>query len=124
MIYKDYLQDWTEGCAPVPTYVIEVTAMLERALNYMHTGNPKVIHSTTMNPLFIGLSIVDCGTPYFSTVIKMGTDLVYTPEQWPESVPGVPASAARRSAFVTYDRALENVSSYFSVTGPHWITII
>jgi hypothetical protein len=42
---------------PKPTFV-ELCVSLERALNFMHTGNAAVITTTLMNPLWIGLAIV------------------------------------------------------------------
>lgn len=44
----------------------EITACAERALNFMHTGNPAVIKTSIMNPLWIGRAIVNDGVPSFN----------------------------------------------------------
>jgi hypothetical protein len=43
-----------EKRSPIEVAVTEITGCAERALNFMHTGNPAVIKSTVMNPLWIG----------------------------------------------------------------------
>ena len=54
---------------PVPHYWIEIVASLERALNYAHTGNCKVLTKGLMDPLWLSLSLVHDGLPSVSPII-------------------------------------------------------
>lgn len=57
---------------PINPFAVELCAVLERALNYAHTGHARVIATGLMNPLFVGMSLIDHGTVTFSNSVSLG----------------------------------------------------
>jgi hypothetical protein len=80
------LKDGNEEVLQSLVAVTEVTGCAERALNFMHTGNPAVIKTSVMNPLWIGRAIIHDGLPSFNTMLvkPMSNDMVKVQfGQWP-----------------------------------------
>ena len=50
-------------------YWIELTASLERTLNYAHTGNARVLTKGLMDPLWLSLSVIHDGLPSISKLV-------------------------------------------------------
>ncbi|KAG6371989.1 hypothetical protein JVT61DRAFT_9007 [Boletus reticuloceps] len=57
--------------AGISPYWVELTAALERSLNYMHTGNAKVLTRGLIDPVWLSLSLVNDGLPCLSPVISL-----------------------------------------------------
>jgi hypothetical protein len=51
---------------------VEVAACLERAINFAHTGNSKVLQKRLMDPLFLTRGIVRDGLPVLSEIVHLG----------------------------------------------------
>jgi hypothetical protein len=100
----------------VDPLLVELSAVLERALNYMHTSNAKVLATTVMRPLWISQALVQHGLPALSPIIRTGTTMtdpitVAAPD-WPVNPANLhPFSAANRSQVYTYGQQLATVSS-------------
>ena len=100
---------------PSPIYV-EMVAIVERLLNFAHTGNPKVIPSTLMGILTISRALLEHGFPWISKKLMI-YDTNYKPrvevQNWPVS-PGTkkPLSGVQRSIELTYGRNVFMVSGY------------
>ena len=47
--------------------LVEFCSVVERALNYMHTGNAAVILQDVMNPLWVGRALLVDGFPCFNS---------------------------------------------------------
>lgn len=100
--------------------LVEICSVAERALNYMHTGNAAVIATSVMNPLWIGLAMIQDGLPCFNpryVVTAHGTRIKVLPEVWPyNKKKHQPLSSSKRSQLLTYGEQYFNVSgeSYFS----------
>ena len=56
---------WSEGRPSVKT--VELCSVVERALNYMHTGNTAVLLTRIMNPLWTSQGLLKDGWPCFNT---------------------------------------------------------
>lgn len=100
--------------------VVDVVSCAERALNYMHTGNPAVIKTTVMNVLWIGRAIVDDGLPSFSPAVVnfRGSRELVTVEhgKWPyDDVIRMPKSAAERGLKFRYGDMAVGVSDVLFV---------
>jgi hypothetical protein len=95
--------------------LVELCAVLERALNYMHTGNAKVLATTVMRPLWTSQALVQHGLPALSPIVRPGTAMtdpitVLAPD-WPVNPATLhPYSAAHRSQVFTYGSQLARVS--------------
>jgi hypothetical protein len=95
---------------------VELCAMLERALNYMHSGNTKVIATSTMNPLWIGDALLQDGLPCLNPMIVR-----FYASSWSicgDKMPSyhrtsIPSSAARCVILYNYDATIFNVSTTF-----------
>ena len=105
---KKYLE---EDRHPRPT-LVEFCASLERALNFMHTGNAAVIATSLMNPLWIGLGIIQDGLPCINTKLIPAflSTLIIDDEVWPYNDKQQPKSASKGSQFRNYGEAHFNVS--------------
>jgi hypothetical protein len=94
--------------------VVEVTACAERALNFMHTGNPAVIKTSVMNPLWIGRAIINDGLPSFNSSIvkarfKETVNVFF--DLWPyDDIRNMPKSTAERSLRYRYNDQVASVS--------------
>jgi hypothetical protein len=91
----------------VPEYAIEITSVIERTINFAHTGSTRVIATTLMNPLWVGLSLIDHGTPTFRDLLEMGetaADLPYISDRlWPRHpTTKLPFFASKRAQILTY----------------------
>ncbi len=92
---------------------VELCAILERALNYMHSGNTKVIATSIMNPMWIGRALLHDGLPCLNDVM-----VKFIPSSWEvlsEHLPynkatGTPLSAARSVIIYNYDEIVYGVS--------------
>ncbi|KAG9309436.1 hypothetical protein JVU11DRAFT_10690 [Chiua virens] len=93
---------------PVPPFVIESVAMLERTLNFAHTGNAQVLCRGLMGPAFLSLGIVNDGFPCISDnfichgSMAMGK-LVVVIDGWPvDKKTRRPLTASRRVQQLTF----------------------
>jgi hypothetical protein len=96
------------------TLLVEFCSVVERAINYMHTGNTAVIATTVMNPLWVGRALVKDGFP------SLNSDFVdiANPEHiqikgdiWPfNKLLHRPHSSSQRSHLLTYGEPHFNVS--------------
>lgn len=102
---------------PIQIAVIEVLACAERALNFMHTGNPAVIKTSVMNPLWIGRSIINDGVPSFNqSIVKLSSrdaaKLIFC--QWPyDDVRNLPKSTSESALRYRYKELVAGVSDAF-----------
>jgi hypothetical protein len=97
------------------TTMVELSSVVERALNYMHTGNTAVLATTVMNPLWIARALVKDGFPCINTdIIKIVNykHIIIDPKLWPfDETLHRPYSSSRRSHTLTYGEPHFNVSS-------------
>ena len=54
---------------PILHHWVELTAALERPLNYAHTGSTKVLTRALMDPLWLGPSLIHDGLPTLSSIV-------------------------------------------------------
>lgn len=54
---------------PILHHWVELTAALECALNYAHTGSTKILTRALMDPLWLGPSLIHNGLPTLSSII-------------------------------------------------------
>jgi hypothetical protein len=60
---------------PVNPLNVELCAVLERALNFMHSGNIKVIVPTIMNPMWISKALIQDGMPCLNpSIVRFYSD--------------------------------------------------
>jgi hypothetical protein len=95
---------------------VELCAVLERALNYMHTGNGKVLATSVMRPLWISQALLEHGLAALSPIVQGGvtmTDGIHvSAPDWPVNPANLqPYSAANRSQEFTYGQPQGKVSS-------------
>jgi hypothetical protein len=95
---------------------VEMCAVAERALNYMHTGNVAVIATTVMNPLWIGQAIIEDGMPCYNPQMVSidGSDLARVNRlTWPyDPTTHQPRSSARASQLYVYNDTVAKVRVY------------
>lgn len=102
--YKPHLKDNYIVDPPV----LEMVAMLERALNYAHTGNAKVLTKKLMDRSWLSLSVIKDGMPcishHFISSGSMSTSLITVKsDKWPvDSVVHCPLTASRRTQLLTW----------------------
>ncbi|KAG2356306.1 hypothetical protein BDR07DRAFT_1380905 [Suillus spraguei] len=87
--------------------MIEICAMLERALAFAHTGNAKVLSSSLMRPFWLIRSLLQQGWPTMASTIRiMATTTIpvsVSPADWPVVThSNLPAIASKRSQIITY----------------------
>jgi hypothetical protein len=87
--------------------MIEMCAMLERALAYAHTGNAKVLSSSLMRPFWLVRSLLQQGWPTMAPTIRLiATTTIpvsVSPADWPiVTRSNLPAIASKRSQVITY----------------------
>lgn len=92
---------------PVSPYHVELISVFERIYNFGNTGNAAVIATTLMNPLWVGLSLPEHGTPTFSSLLEMGKtakDATYISDvNWPRNhLTKAPHTASKRSQIKNY----------------------
>ncbi|TCD63806.1 hypothetical protein EIP91_004928 [Steccherinum ochraceum] len=93
-----------------PIYWVEMISVLERCMNYAHTGHGKVISLPLMGPLYTAASLLDTGFPYVGQVLLIDTntmnelsvDIKF--EKWPRRVgrAHAPCSASDKAIRLTY----------------------
>jgi hypothetical protein len=87
--------------------VLELCAILERTLNYAHTGSVRVIATKIMNPLWVGKALVHDGLPCFSPEVLFNHDdnfqgMRLLMSAWPDSNGGPIALASRAAQLHSY----------------------
>ncbi|KAG1765968.1 hypothetical protein EV702DRAFT_1283003 [Suillus placidus] len=97
--------------------MIEMCAMLERALAYAHTGNAKVLSSSLMKPFWLIRSLLQQGCPTFAPTIRIiattTRPVSISPADWPiVSRSNLPAIASKRSQVITYGLDHFEASAY------------
>lgn len=97
------------------TLLVEFCSVVERAVNFMHTGNTAVIATTVMNPLWIGRALVKDGFPSINSDIVDISQKDYRikidGQKWPfDKTRHQPHSSSRRSHLLTYGESHFNVS--------------
>lgn len=106
--------------------VVELVAVAERALNFMHTGNAAVLVRRLMDGLWLSHSLLVDGLPCFDKakvyVSASGVDmrLVYAARFWPcMKQTKLPLSASQASVLFKYGEDIKNVSvcSFLDVMG-------
>ncbi len=67
-------------------FITELISIVERALNYAHTGNAKVLCRPLMDPFWVSLGIIYDGFPSLSSlaVIEYGGAVSIRKSAWPE----------------------------------------
>ena len=92
--------------------LVELCASVERALNYMHTGNAAVIATSLMNPLWLGLSVVQDGLACVNMrlVPSFTRSVVINDQEWPYNKARQPKSASKGSQLRNYGQEHYNVS--------------
>jgi hypothetical protein len=119
-------QIWGEGKADLnekktPRCVlVELCSVVERALNYLHTGNAAVIATSVMNPLWIGRAIIEDGMPSINKDIvhaQRGSRILVKMDQWPfDKGNNLPKSVSKRAQGLTYGDGQYNVSTRYLYT--------
>lgn len=98
------------------TLLVEFCSVVERGINYMHTGNTAVIATTVMNPLWIGRALVKDGFPSLNSDFVDIANPEYIQikgDQWPFNKRlHRPHSSSQRSHLLTYGESHFNVSLY------------
>lgn len=100
----------------VDPFELETVAMLERALNYAHTGSARVLTRMLMDRAWLSLSVVNDGLPCISSSFipagSLSSGLVtIRREKWPvHPVTHVPLTASQRSQELTYGKPHYSVS--------------
>ncbi|KAG0692492.1 hypothetical protein DFH29DRAFT_1046484 [Suillus ampliporus] len=87
--------------------MVELCAMLERALAYAHTGNAKVLASSLMRPFWLIRSLLEQGLPTLAPTVHCEVSGVLpvsvSPADWPTvTCLNLPAIASKRSQILTY----------------------
>jgi hypothetical protein len=109
---------------PLNPLNVELCAILERALNFMHMGNLKVLVNKVMSPLWIGDALVQDGLPCLNpNVIRFygSSSWEVLGQHWPwDPLSGVPMSAAFRVMVFNFGANIANVSPlhYMSELSP------
>jgi len=132
-LWKKHEPSLKEGYVVDP-FELETMAMLERALNYAHTGSACVLTRTLMDRAWLGLSVVNDGLPCISSSFIHGGSLssgliTIRREKWPvHPVTQIPLTASQRSQELTYGKPHYSVSvvlfPYFLISLYHDIIII
>lgn len=100
-----------------PSHLVhEAIAVFERALNYCHTGNTKVLSTSVMNPLWVSLSLLQDGlpavNPRFLLVSDSGDPISLASAAWPLSKGfNVPLLASQASNIWHFSAHFNEVST-------------
>ncbi|KAF8422585.1 hypothetical protein L210DRAFT_852504, partial [Boletus edulis BED1] len=95
----------------VDAFDLEMIAMLERALNYAHTGSSRVLTTMLMDRTWLSLSVVTDGLPCISSSFihagSLSSGLItIRRDKWPiHPVTRMPLTASQRSQELTYGKA-------------------
>lgn len=87
--------------------MIEICAMLERALAYAHTGNAKVLSSSLMKPFWLVRSLLQQGWPTMAPTVRLVATTTIpvsvSPADWPiVTRSNLPAIASKRAQILNY----------------------
>ncbi|KAF8441791.1 hypothetical protein L210DRAFT_3645009 [Boletus edulis BED1] len=116
-IWKRHEPHLKEGYVVDP-FELETISMLERSLNYAHTGSGRVLTKTLMDRAWLSLSVVNDGLPClansFIQAVSLTTGIVtIRREKWPvHPVTQIPLTASQRSQEITYGKP--HFSSYLA----------
>lgn len=104
VIYRRIEDTWSRERKPCPPVVVELVSCIERALNFGHTGNVAVIARGLMNRLWVGLSLIELGTPMFSpSCFFSAKEVSMDAGQYPTHTQlHTPLLASERSQILTY----------------------
>jgi hypothetical protein len=95
-------------------YYLQLIAVLERTLAYAYTGSPRVLHKSSMEPLWILSSLRDNSYPVFNPDIintRVGNSrFALAFEKWPVNRDGYAVLPAERAATLTYGATYAEVS--------------
>ena len=85
-------------------FIVELTSVMERILNYCYTGSVKTIARGLMDNLWCGRSLIQYGTPTLSEIITFTNGFVDVDKaNWPmRSSDGQPYTASGRAQILTY----------------------
>ncbi|KAH7917084.1 hypothetical protein BV22DRAFT_1052696, partial [Leucogyrophana mollusca] len=102
----------------VPPYMVETISMLERTLNFGHTGNARVLTRGTMEPAWLSMSLLQDGLPSISPMFALGAadqpTIKVRERHWPiESATGLPRLASQRSQILTYGN--DHLNTYLAI---------
>ena len=115
LFWKKYNRQLRTGSVIDPC-MIEVVSMLERMLNYVHTGNAAVLCKKLMDRSWLSLGLLADGFPALSDAfIALGalsmSQLVVRSDSWPvDSQACCPLTSSKRSQQLTYGKAHYEVS--------------
>ncbi|TCD63802.1 hypothetical protein EIP91_004924 [Steccherinum ochraceum] len=122
-MYPDFMKWTTYGVTQVLDIIYQQN-VLERALNYAHTGHAKVISRSLMGPLYTAASLIDTGFPYFGTVLlisnpttrEVAVDIKF--DEWPrhKDRSGAPCSASDKAIRMTYGKRFLRTGSHPKAT--------
>ncbi|KAG2335563.1 hypothetical protein BDR05DRAFT_1006676 [Suillus weaverae] len=105
--------------------MIEICAMLERALAYAHTGNAKVLSSSLMKPFWLIRSLLQQGWPTIAPTIRIiattTLPVSVSPADWPiVARSNLPAIASKRSQVIMY--GLDHFEASVFRSHHRWLT--
>ncbi|KAH7905349.1 hypothetical protein BJ138DRAFT_1118552 [Hygrophoropsis aurantiaca] len=97
----------TRTYVPVNPYMVETASALERALNFLHTGNARVIATRTMDPMGLGMGLVQDGMPMISDLIRLAPvgekSINIQAHEWPtDAQTRKPFISSHRSQILNY----------------------
>ncbi|KAG6370252.1 hypothetical protein JVT61DRAFT_12196 [Boletus reticuloceps] len=108
-LWKDVEPSLEAGYVVDPC-ILETMAMLERTLNYGHTGNTRVLTKTLMNQMWLGLSVVQDGLPciadwFISSAAMSAGMITIQKDRWPvHARTRLPLTASQRCQELTYGK--------------------
>jgi hypothetical protein len=92
----------------ISPYIIEVAAVLERALAMAYTGDARVIVKGLMEPFCLKRSLLEQGLPSLSKLIRFDGNIseqfAHTPANWPLTHNNEPAVASQRCQILTFGK--------------------
>jgi hypothetical protein len=97
----------------ISPYLVEVVAMVERALAMAYTGDARVITKNLMEPFGLKHSLIELGLPSITKAINLNNSLSKSfphREQWPLTASGEPAVASKKSLILTFGNDQYTVS--------------
>lgn len=132
-LWKDVEPSLEVGYAVDPC-ILETLAVLERTLNYGHTGSTRVLTTTLMNRMWLGLSVVRDGLPciadwFISSGAMSAGMITIQKDMWPvHNRTRVPLTASQRCQELTYGKGHYAVSRTTTIvhirTHAHIATIV
>jgi hypothetical protein len=103
----------------ISPYIIEVTAMLERALAMAYTGDARVITIGLMGPFGLKRSLVENGLPSIAMNLSfdhgISNQFAIRPANWPVTKYEEPAIASKRTQVLTYGEGHFAVRLFLSI---------